>query len=580
MSFLKNIVKPEAGIPEQWLLNPDAAYRMLSDSEKAYYMMQLAVLISYLNKVYGDEGLPKILDEYKKHVINEYFSELKKLYFKGTKDTRNPYVNLAYPNVEILLGLNPGKLDAAECTRVLSVENNNVPNILDASFYAPYVLFVERTFGLDRYIDSNYISNSRSFTVGSAVSIPSFRLVGKNMTVRYEIVFPSYQFNYSQIGKLATTGVAANSILSYWAGYNWRGKTFSGVMGVLAAQCLEKDANAIPKRSNMWGYLDVYRKVIALSPYADQSNSLALSSLETTLQRRSIIKFLCYIREHFNTTFDDKQLLSNFLSNVDANDAQLHDFFNANSAKEVSVETYNAFKKSCFSTFSELDVVINGRTGLNDRSGSLNAKKTKESEDADAQQEKPEESESQGGENPEGAAPESSGSTGEPAASNVFDGPDASTTLENQDSSDATDEEGKSENEPDPNDPKEHPAGDDPDKAPDEELNNPDESSSGNEKSNNKSHTHTKLSIPKLDDKKGVKLSLSEGESTNSVLYREELEAYIDSLLANPPSILSVQTISALERLKAYWLYMMPVDQLHDWLRAMIRLPKSITIKK
>ena len=100
------------------------------------------------------------------------------------------------------------------------------------------------------------------------------------------------------------------------------------------------------------------------------------------------------------------------------------------------------------------------------------------------------------------------------------------------------------------------------------------------EKSNNKSHTHTSLSIPKLDDKKGVKLSLSEGESTNSVLYREELEAYIDSLLANPPSILSVQTISALERLKAYWLYMMPVDQLHDWLRAMIRLPKSITIKK
>ena len=579
MSFLKNIVKLDAGVPEQWLLNPDAAYRMLSDSEKACYLMQLAVLFSYLNKVYGDEGLPKLLDEYKKHIVNEYFSELKKIYFKGTKDTRDPYVNLAYPNIEILLGLNPSKLDATECTKVLSVENNNIPKILDASFYAPYVLFVERTFGLDRYIDSQAISNTRSFTVGSAVSIPTFRLVGKNMTVKYEIVFPSYQFNYSKIGKLATTGVAANSIWSFWAGYNWRGKTFSGVMGVLAAQCLEKDANAIPKRSIMWGYLDVYRKVITISPYADQSNSLALSSLETTLQRRNIIKFLCYIRENYNTTFDDKYLLSNFMSNVDKNDAQLHDFFKAESAKEVSVETYTAFKNSCFSTFSELDVVINGRTGQINRSGSLNAKKTKESEDADAQQEKPEESESQGGENPEGAAPESTGTTGEPAATNVFDGPDSSTTLETQDSSNATDEEGKSENEPDPNDPKEHPAGDDPDKAPDEELNNPDEKSSEKEKSN-KSHTHTKLSIPKLDDKKGVKLSLSEGESTNSVLYREELEAYIDSLLANPPSILSVQTISAIKRLRAYWLHMIPVEQLHDWLCAMIRLPKSITLKK
>ena len=578
MSFLKCIVKPDVGVPEQWLLNPDAAYRMLSDSEKAQYMMQLAVLISYLDKVYGEEGLPKILNEYRNHVINEYFNDLKKLYFKGTKETRDPYLNLAYPNIEILLGMSPSKLDAAECTKVLSVENNNVPKILDASFYAPYVLFVERTFGLERYIDSNAISSTRSFTVGSAVSIPSFRLVGKNMTVRYEIVFPSYQFNYSKIGTLARNGVAANSILSYWAGYNWRGKTFSGVMGVLASQCLEKDANAIPKRSNMWGYLDVYRKVVVVSPYADQSNSLALSSLETTIQRRSIIKFLCYIRENFNVTFDDKALLSNFLTNVDKHDAQLHDFFKAESAKEVSVETYNAFKKSCFSTFSELDVVINGRTGQINRSGSLNAKKTKESEDADAQQEKPEESESQGGENPEGAAPESTGSTGQPADANVFDGPDASTTLENQDSSDATDEEGKSE-EPNPDDPKEHPAGDDPDKAPDEELNNPDESS-GKEKSNNKTHTHTSLSIPKLDDKKGIKLSLSEGESTNSVLYREELEAYIDSLLANPPSILSVQTISAIKRLKAYWLYMMPVDQVHDFLRAMIRLPKSITLKK
>ena len=580
MSFLKCIVKADTGVPDQWLLNPDAAYRMLSDSEKSIYMLQLSILINYLDRVYGEEGLPKLLSDYKKYVVSEYFNDIKKLYYKGTKDSRDPYLNLAYPNIEILLGFSPNRIDASECNKVLSVENNRIPKIIDASFYAPYVLFLERTFGLERYVDSSALSSTRSFTIGHAVSIPTFRLVGKNITVRYEIVFPSYQFNYSKIGSLVADGISANTIWSYWAGYNWRGKTFSGVMGVLASQCLEKDANAIPKRSNMWGYLDVYRKVVTISPYADRSNSLALSSLETSIQRRSIIKFICYLRENYNTTFDDKSLLSSFMTNVDFGDAKLHDFFKAQTSKEVSVETYNAFKKSCFSTFSELDVVITGRTGQINQSGSLNAKKTKESEDADAQQDKPEESETQGDKNPEGTAPESTGSTGKQADENVFDGPDASTTLENQDSSDETDDPGKSKNDPDPNDPNEHPAGSDPDKAPDEELNNPDESSNEKEKSKRTHTQSTNLSIPKLDDKKGLKLSLSEGESTNSVLYREELEAYIDSLLANPPSILSVQTISAIKRLKTYWLYMMPVDQVHDFLRAMVRLPKSITIKK
>ena len=33
MSFLKCIVKADTEMAEQWLLNPDAAFRMMTDSE-------------------------------------------------------------------------------------------------------------------------------------------------------------------------------------------------------------------------------------------------------------------------------------------------------------------------------------------------------------------------------------------------------------------------------------------------------------------------------------------------------------------------------------------------------------------
>lgn len=86
--------------------------------------------------------------------------------------------------------------------------------------------------------------------------------------------------------------------------------------------------------------------------------------------------------------------------------------------------------------------------------------------------------------------------------------------------------------------------------------------------------------MPDMDDKKGVKLELSAGETANSVLYRIELEAYIDSLLANPPKFLSTQKVEFLKRVKAYWINRLSVESLCNLLNSIIRLPKELTIKK
>lgn len=380
-------------------------------------------------------------------------------------------------------------------------------------------------------------------------------------------MFSSYQLDYKQLGKLVAEGICPNSIWSYWTGYNWRGTEFSGVMGVLAAQCLERDANAIPKGSIMFGFYDIYRKIVPQASRVDQSNSLAL--LSETQHRRCIMKFVCYLRETYGVTFDDVELLNSFVSASGMNDAAtLHNFLASNNAREISVEMYNVFKRSCFGTFSELDMVTNGRTVRENQSGSLiNAKKTDESDNPDAQQEEddPESRKKKKNETAPGDSPSADEGTNDEA---VFDGPDAV----NQDSPANDTEEQQSNQE----------QGTPSDSQPDEELKNPDESSDTKNQVESDTHTQQKTkipSVPKLDDKRGVKLSLSEGETTSSVLYRKELEAYIDSLLTNPPSILSTQTIAAIKKMKAHWLNLLSVKDLHDWLAAMVRLPKTITLK-
>ena len=567
MSFLKVIETPSNNSPIAWRDNTEAAFKNAKPGEQAAFLLEQAIVLNYLTRIYGEEGLPILINEYKKYVINWFVPTVKSNFYSKEPD---PIVKIAYLNIESLLGTSNGKVNADECTKVITSQLYNIPHALDASFYAPYVLFVERTSDVTKYIESDEMDQSRSFNVSTACSIPSFSIEGRTLCTNYETMFSSYQLNYKQLGKLVAQGICPCSIWSYWAGYNWRGIEFSGVMGVLAAQCLERDANAIPKGSTMFGFYEIYRKLVPGTARVDQSNSLAL--LSETQHRRSIIKFLCYLRETYGVVFDDAELLGHFVATSGIDDANtLHKFFASTDAKEVSVEMYDVFKRSCFGTFSELDLVANGSYDRKEQSGSLiNAKKTGEDEDPDAQQDNDEDPKTRKDkkkkdETAQGDSPSADAGTTDEA---VFAGPDA---VDNQDSSNATETDQAQSNQEDSTTP---------DSKPDEEQKNPNESSDTKNQTESDTHTNKLPSVPKLDDKRGVKLSLSEGETTSTVLYRKELEAYIDSLLSNPPSILSTQTIAAIKKMKAHWLHLLSVKDLHDWLRAMVRLPKSITIKK
>ncbi len=565
MSFLKFIVRAETSVDKHWAHDAVSAYAASSIRDKAIFVLEHAVLISYLDKVYGVDKLPRLIQALKQDIILKYLPDLKYAYFKHEKDARDATLNQTYLNILILLGMSSSKLDAKECMTVLKGSNSICT--IDESFYTPYLLFIEKMHGLNNYTESDVIAANRSFNTGVKACIPSFAMSGKYLVVRYETAFPSYKLDYNKLKQVIQLGYTPDSIFSYWLGYNWAGMSISSVIGVLAAQCLEKDMNAITKGSNMLGYLSVYKSIIPLPSCIDQSKSLALSS-EINTQKNRIVKFLCLIRETHNVQFDDKELLSRIMSSTEANDSNLlNQFLAMETARNVSVEMYNVFKSSIFGNFSELDVTLSGRTGRMNQSGSLsNAKKSKKTEDTDAQQEE------EPADDPD--ISDADNTSKDTTDASVFDGPDSATKLENEDSSD---------NET----PTEEPENDDTSNSgdlgnqPDEEPNEPAESdNTGNQGTTDNTLKKKLPALPKLDDKKGIRLSLSESESTSTVLYREELAAYIDSLLANPPSFLSVQSIAAIRKLKANWLYLLSVQDVHDFLAALIRVPKSLTIKK
>lgn len=595
MSFLKFIATTSRELPENWAADVEGAYRAASPGEKTAFVMGQAVMLNYFIRLSGGvELLPVLIKDYYQRVISWYLPDLKYLYYNVKDSEKDPYVKLGYPNIESLLAISKTKIVASECVKLILYGEDKVPAAIDESFYAPYLKFVEQV----QSIHAGNAANA-AISIATSVAIPSFKLSGRVLDTSCDVVFPSFKLDFAKVKTLAET-VGMDSIYVYWTGYDWHGINFSGVIGVLAAQCFEKDTNAIPKGSNLLGFLDIYRKVVLQDSLAnDQSNSLALSS-DTIIQRRNIVAFFCHLRDTYKVLFDDKDLLASYIKPIEDYDGPtISDYLAEQSAKAVSVEMYTVFKNSRFGSYDELDVVHKGRIDQQNHAGVVDAEKTDKKDDPDAKPDKSDDPETQGDEpkpeddpdkgkskdsaDPEGTAPATSDSTGDVEDTSVFNGPDEG----NQDSP-----------KPKPSETEGAPAGGastdanepestDPGNQSDDELKNPDESNdadpAGQGTNEQITHTHsnaTTIRIPKLDDKRGIRLSLSTGESTNTVLYREELNAFIDSLLANPPSSLSVQTIAAIKKLKANWLYLLSPKDCHDYLAAMVKLPKTIQLKK
>lgn len=85
---------------------------------------------------------------------------------------------------------------------------------------------------------------------------------------------------------------------------------------------------------------------------------------------------------------------------------------------------------------------------------------------------------------------------------------------------------------------------------------------------------------PNTSDPKGFKFKVAnpEAETTDSVMFREEMDHFLSNILANPPEDLSPQTIQTLTSLHRYWLHTLSIGTIMGIVGSCIkRLPESLT---
>lgn len=85
---------------------------------------------------------------------------------------------------------------------------------------------------------------------------------------------------------------------------------------------------------------------------------------------------------------------------------------------------------------------------------------------------------------------------------------------------------------------------------------------------------------PNTSDNDGVKFEVvnPEGETTDSVMFREEVNTFISNILANPPEDISPQNLATLSELQLYWLYSLSIETIMGILGSCTKqLPESLT---
>lgn len=588
--YFKFITSKNCPVHSDWFNDMPSAYRQAPIKDKLAFLLHQCVMLNYIDRAYDafdittdcvyDNGTLYLITRFKEDFIIPNIAALK----GEINEHDNAKVNeRILEQIEYLANYNRSVgvvLDAKFCIAALgSYGSDDVPLVFaesDASFYEPYLLFVEKTSVTDNLVDLSKLPSSAyiNFARAEEASIPSFSLLNNLLVVDFDQRTVGYNYDARKhLELIQSLNVKSSSILSYLYGYNWRGWSINGFLGVLAGMCLELDANLIPNGSILWMYYFLYRKVFKWKPHASTWENALRTSPDIIISKRWVMSLLSAIRNRYVVKLDDIELLKDLLDirDKDIGEDSLHEYLNAKDASGVSVEMYTGFKRSVFGTFEELDfkkskrqsldelVALQARSDIEVYASLKNASKVSDlpmylqdstfsldevltgtrvqkaknvaggsyfNADADA---------GQGVEEPEGDDPEDEGEAMKP------DEPDSDD--QNPDSDPAT-----------------MPGSDN------EEMEEDD--------------THTQEPLPVVSDKRGVRLDLSPNESTDTVLYRFELKAYVDTLLANPPKYLDAQTIVYLKKLKAFWWNCLSVQTLYHVLNSVVKVPKAYRIKK
>lgn len=106
-----------------------------------------------------------------------------------------------------------------------------------------------------------------------------------------------------------------------------------------------------------------------------------------------------------------------------------------------------------------------------------------------------------------------------------------------------------------------------------------DEGSSDTTSSSDENDMPSEDEQPNTSDPRGFKFKVAnpEAETTDSVMFREEMDHFLSNILANPPEDLSPQTIQTLTSLHRYWLHTLSIGTIMGIVGSCLKhLPESL----
>lgn len=565
MSYIQLVASPDALIAHEWFVNPWKAFTSVDEKSQCGYLLHQALFINLLKSVY--RVVPTILASYVRETIDHIAAYTKYVY---TNPSTEAITKAGCMYMEELLK-STGVANYPDLIDTLDKLNTGLyPVALLKDTYVPYLTY----FGLIQQ------GRKQDISLDDQVGIPTFSVRGRWLLVDRTAV-NRYHMNDS-VRKAMTIGpvpLREDSYFGYLCGMPWNTLSFTALTGILSSYCFDLDRASCPEGSYEPVYA-VIRSVLvsqksAISPYVD-----SLTSFDDTYYRRAFVSLVLALRKLYNLPIENSGLLAEFLSGEKEEGIKdLTRYLSATTAETVSAEMQSAFRKSVFSQFEELDIKHrearlakrNVSSGSDASSNLESLSSSKESLDAryrqvvgltepapfmDKKKQSTDDSDDLSALDSEGSLDDALNQGADEDDSPV-DG-DAGATGEDDTSgtgSDMTQEPSATEN-GNPTDPT-----------------NQDQTGEG--------APDTNVPDPAdVSDKKGVKIELASSESTDTLLWRRELKAYLKKVIANPPRELSVEKIEGLRNVLAYLLNILSPQSVYDVVNSLIKLPSEFKIHK
>ena len=609
MSYIK-FINANSPIPSAWRGNADLAYRSLTDMERAYFIFDQVLVFRYLYLAYGG-GIPVLIRNYGQVTWERVRGLIaqKEAYEKSDDRTRTE--KAAFITLVSIIARIAGGWAIENTNEVIDWLHRNAratgrypkaitDNPVCLAFYDTFIKYL------------NPFNRNNGFSTNESVCIPSISLLGQTIVMCYDAVYSGYSMNKKLQDNLAKAHIVSNSFFDFISGFNFKNDKQNGLfnlVGILLTYSLDLDTSwlyvgytdspqildnprskfglmdQISNTSNESKIFSFLRRAMTNFGAFIQTPFDELEAQSGNSFRQIFVSFLVALHRQYGLVFDGDSIaiLSKALGSQEQG---LLSYLNASNLKDVSSESIQEFKNSVFSEFSELhignriapkedhsnlgvqkrdiasleenlkamrthDAAITGPAPLKDAAGDAGNSGTNSAAGKELDQALDS--------MPMGDSTESGGNAAE-GSDQGNEGGDTGATGDDDTSGTKSEEGG--------------------DETADKENKDDTEKSDDKKKDDqrDKISMHPVPDLPDVSDKEGVKLELTSSETTDTVFYRMELKAYIDSVLSNPPKTISQQKIQVLRKIEAYWLNILTPQCLYDLINTVIKLPSEFEI--